>query len=166
SGYYYPGVWRDVLAAARSALAGDSAPLLRLVAETNITDGPNGNPRFFSESLYLAVICHDYPELWPLSMPVAQRPARVSAALGAYAPGAFVPFSADAWTGTDYEGVLACLRWPPAAFADPPVPAGAGYPEVPVLILNGDLDNITPLADARFVRRISRRARSSRSRTA
>lgn len=151
SGFYYQGVWRDIFAAARSSFAGDTAPLLRLVAETETTDGPNGNPRDFTESLYLSVICHDYPELWPAGTPVADRPADVASALRGYPAGTFAPFTAGEWTGLDYEGALACTRWPAAAFPDPPVPAGARYPDVPTLILNGDLDNITPLADARVV---------------
>jgi len=151
SGFYDQAVWRDILAAARSAKAGDTRPLLRLAAETVTTDGPNGDPRLYSESLYLAVICHDYPELWSPSTPVAQRPAEVRAALAAYPAGTFAPFSAAAWTGTDFEGALACLRWPSPARPDPPAPPGAAYPRVPTLILNGDLDNITPLADATVV---------------
>jgi pimeloyl-ACP methyl ester carboxylesterase len=151
SGFYYQGVWRDIFAATRSAFAGDDAPLLRLVAETVTTDGPNGDPREFTESLYLSVICHDYPELWPLESPVSQRPADVHAGLAAYPAGTFAPFTAQEWTGLDYEGALACLRWPQAAFPDPPVSPTAPYPHVPTLILNGDLDNITPLADARVV---------------
>ena len=151
SGFYDQAVWRDILAAARSAKAGDTRPLLRLAAETVTTDGPNGDPRLYSESLYLAVICHDYPELWSPSTPVAQRPADVRAALAAYPAGTFAPFSAAAWTGTDFEGALACLRWPSPARPDPPAPPGAAYPRVPTLILNGDLDNITPLADATVV---------------
>jgi hypothetical protein len=152
SGFYYQGVWRDVLAATRSAFAGDDAPLLRLVAETVTTDVPNGNPRLFTESLYLAVTCHDYPQLWPAGTPISKRPAAVAAALAAYAPGTFAPFSADAWAGTDYEGAQACLNWPDSpAPSDPPVNPSAPYPHVPTLVLNGDLDNITPLADARVV---------------
>jgi pimeloyl-ACP methyl ester carboxylesterase len=151
SGFYYQGVWRDIFAATRSAFAGDTAPLLRLVAETVTTDGPNGDPREFTESLYLSVICHDYPELWPLDSPVAARAAYVRSGLAAYPAGTFAPFTAHEWTGLDYEGALACLRWPPAAFPDPPVSPTAPYPDVPTLILNGDLDNITPLADARVV---------------
>jgi pimeloyl-ACP methyl ester carboxylesterase len=151
SGFYYQGVWRDIFAATRSALAGDTRPLLRLVAETETTDGPNGDPRQFTESLYLSVICHDYPQLWPTGTPVSQRGPFVAAALASYPPGAFAPFTAGEWTGLDYEGALACRNWPPAAFPDPPVPPSAPYPHVPTLILNGDLDNITPLADARIV---------------
>jgi pimeloyl-ACP methyl ester carboxylesterase len=153
SGYYFQAVWRDILAAARSADAGDTRPLLRLAAETLTTDGPNGDPRFSSEALYLAVICNDYPELWSAQTPVAARPAAVRAALRSYPPAAFAPFSAKAWTGTDYEGVLACLKWPAPARPDPPAPPAAAYPHVPTLVLNGDLDNITPLADAAVVAR-------------
>jgi pimeloyl-ACP methyl ester carboxylesterase len=151
SGFYYQGVWRDIFAASRSAFAGDTRPLLRLVAETETTDGPNGDPREFTESLYLSVICHDYPEMWPPGTPVSQRAPFIQSALASYPPGTFAPFTAREWTGLDYEGALACLNWPPAAFADPPVPPSAPYPHVPTLILNGDLDNITPLADARVV---------------
>jgi pimeloyl-ACP methyl ester carboxylesterase len=153
SGYYYQGVFRDILAAARSAEAGDPRPLLRLAAETVTADAPNGDPRLWSESLYLAVICHDYPELWHPSAPVSERHSEMRAALARYPAGTFAPFSAAAWTGTDYEGALACLRWPAPAFPDPPVPRGAVYPRVPTLILNGDLDNITPLSDAAVVAR-------------
>ena len=151
SGFYYQGVWRDIFAATRSAFAGDTRPLLRLVAETVTTDGPNGNPREFTESLYLSVICHDYPELWPLDSPVSQRPADVAAGLAAYPPGTFAPFTGQEWDGIDYEGALACMDWPPAPVPDPPVSPTAPYPHVPTLILNGDLDNITPLQDARVV---------------
>ena len=151
SGFYYQGVWRDVFAATRSAFAGDTQPLLRLVAETETTDGPNGDPREFTESLYLSVICRDYPEMWPMGTPVSQRAPFISSALASYPPGTFAPFTAREWTGLDYEGALACLNWPPARFSDPPVSPSAPYPHVPTLILNGDLDNITPLADARIV---------------
>jgi pimeloyl-ACP methyl ester carboxylesterase len=151
--FAYPAVWRDIVAAARSSARGDHRPLLRLVAESLTVDGPSGDPRFWSEALYLAVICNDYPQPWPDGTPIADRPAAYRASLAAYPPGTFWPFTPEAWTGTDYEGVLACLRWPEQRFDDPVVPPGTPYPGVPTLVLNGDLDNITPVSGAREVAR-------------
>ncbi len=146
-----PGVWRDLLGAIASANHGDNAPILRLIAENITYDGGNGPAGDFSEALYLSVICHDYPQPWSFSTPMGDRQAAFDAALAARPASQFAPFSPEAWTGTDYEGALACLDWPSPAFDDPPVPPHAVYPHVPTLILNGDLDNITPIADARVV---------------
>ena len=79
-------------------------------------------PRDSSEALYLSVICHDYPQLWDPSTPMALRRAEAERRIAAYPAGTFAPFSAAAWTGTDYEGVLACLRWPSPRRPDPPDP--------------------------------------------
>jgi pimeloyl-ACP methyl ester carboxylesterase len=143
AGYWYPGLWRDLPAALRAANEGDNAPLLRLAAETVTTVAPPEDPPTWSESLYLAVICHDYPQLWDPSTPMAERRAEAARRIAAYPEGTFLPFSAAAWTEMDYEGVLACLRWPSPRRPDPPDPRRAVYPDVPTLVLNGDLDTIT-----------------------
>jgi pimeloyl-ACP methyl ester carboxylesterase len=153
SGYWYPGLWRDLPAAIRAAERGDTRPILRLAAETVVVEAGASPPRESSEALYLAVICHDYPQLWDPATPMALRRAEAEAHIAAYVPGMFAPFSAAAWTGTDYEGVLACLRWPSPARPDPPDPPGAAYPDVPTLVLNGDLDTITASSGAREVAR-------------
>jgi TAP-like protein len=44
--------------------------------------------------------------------------------------------------------VYGCLRWPAPRVSDPPVPAGATFPAVPVLVLDGDLDSVTPPGDS------------------
>ena len=84
--------------------------------------------------------------------PLASPPAGAElAASRAQLPGdAFAPFSQDVWLDSLYEHqlVYGCLRWPAPAVADPPAPPGAAYPTVPVLVLNGDLDVITPMSDA------------------
>jgi hypothetical protein len=50
----------------------------------------------------------------------------------------------------DYAFVDECVRWPVRAQgppAAPLVPVGARYPEVPVLVVSGELDNMTTVAD-------------------
>ena len=107
--------------------------------------------RGFSEGLYLAVTCHDYPQLWdPAAAPAARR-EQLARTVAALPPAAFAPIAPAVWAGLDYEGAIACLNWPGAARADPPVPPGATYPAVPTLVLNGDLDNITASSGARVV---------------
>jgi pimeloyl-ACP methyl ester carboxylesterase len=151
SGYYYPALWRDLPAAIVAARNGDARPMLRLAAETVTIDAPTTDPAESSEALYLAVICHDYPQLWDPATPLAARAAEARSRIAAYPAGTFTPFSAGAWTGTEYEGVLACLRWPSPFRPDPPDPPGAVYPAVPTLVLNGDLDTITASSGAREV---------------
>jgi pimeloyl-ACP methyl ester carboxylesterase len=146
-------VWRDLLAAVAAARHGDRAPILRLVAENAVPAGGQGPVRDYSEGLYLAVICHDYPQPYDVSAPLAVRSAQFAASQAALRDADFAPFSAEAFTGTDYQGVGACLRWPAPAHPDPPAPPGARYPDVPTLVLVGDLDSITPLDDSAVVAR-------------
>ena len=153
AGYWYPGLWRDLPAAIQAANGGDTAPILRLAADGSHDGGPGAADPPTGGSAYLAVICHDYPQLWDASTPMADRRAEAERRIAAYPPGTFAPFSASAWTGTDYEGVLACLRWPSPQRSDPPDPPGAAYPDVPTLVLNGDLDTITASSGAREVAR-------------
>lgn len=153
SGYYYYALWRELPAAVLAAESGDVAPILRLGAETVVVDAGGEDPPSFSESLYLAATCHDYPQLWDPDTPIKDRPAEIAERLAAYPEGAFIPFTGEAWTGTDYEGWLSCRRWPSPEPGDPPDPPGAGYPDVPTLVLNGDLDTITPSAQAAEVAR-------------
>jgi pimeloyl-ACP methyl ester carboxylesterase len=149
--YSYFGVWRDVEAAIVSAEAGDNAPILRLAAETVTVDGGAASPTAYSDPLYLAVTCHDYPQLWDPLTSLGDRRAEVLRRLALYPAGTFAPFTGLLWTGVDYEGFLACLDWPAAPDAGQPVPPGAEYPDVPTLVLSGDLDTITAASGARVV---------------
>jgi pimeloyl-ACP methyl ester carboxylesterase len=149
--YYDTAAYRDLLAAIRSHAVGDDAPLLRLAAETGSIDAGAQDLRSSSEALYLAVICHDYPQPWDVNASFAARRDQLALARSLADPAAFSPISVLSWTSTAYEGVDACLEWPAPAHADPPTPANPTWPSVPTLVLNGDLDTITPSEDARIV---------------
>jgi pimeloyl-ACP methyl ester carboxylesterase len=150
-GYASYGVWRELPAALLGAGRGDAAPLLRLAAESITSDAGPAHPAAYSEALYLSVICHDYPQPWDVTADLPARRSQLAAAIAARPAAAFAPFSAAAWTGQPYEGIDACIEWPAPTRADPPDPPGAAYPAVPTLVLNGDLDSITTLAQARAV---------------
>ena len=150
SGYGDIAIYRDLLAAIRAFEARDRAPMLRLVAETTLV--PEASPpRSFSEALYLAVTCHDYPQLWDPAAPLTVRRQQLAANRAALPPARFDPFTGTEWTSLGYEGATACLRWPGPRRPQPPAPPQAPYPDVPTLIINGDLDNITASSGARVV---------------
>jgi pimeloyl-ACP methyl ester carboxylesterase len=150
SAYGSLSIYRDLPGALDAFSRGDRAPLLRLVAENTLD--PHASPvRSFSDPLYLAVTCHDYPQLWDPAAPIEERRTQLVLAQASQPPARFAPFSATEWTSLDYEGGTACLHWPGSRVDDPPVPPGAPYPDVPVLVLNGDLDNITASSGARVV---------------
>lgn len=141
--------WRDLIGAARSWLRGDRRPLARLAAE--IEGDPDitaGDVRDFSEGLYLAVTCHDYPQAWDVNASFPVRRQQWEANRAALPADTFAPFTTLEWTTLDIEGLDACLEWPAPPRDDPPIVPGTPYPSVPVLVLNGDLDDVTTSSEA------------------
>ena len=97
------------------------------------------------------------------------RRAQLAAARAALAADAFAPFPNAIWLRSLYVDQLVtglpALAGARATRTRPSRPAPS-YPDMPVLVLDGDLDVITPLGDSRARRRAcSRTPRSSRSAT-
>ncbi|HEX4389105.1 MAG TPA: alpha/beta hydrolase, partial [Steroidobacteraceae bacterium] len=68
------------------------------------------------------------------------------------APDAYAPFTLAEYRHMplDYAFVDECVLWPAPAPGEAPLPlvsADAAYPDVPVLVLSGELDNITTVAE-------------------
>jgi pimeloyl-ACP methyl ester carboxylesterase len=147
-----PVVYQDLDAAARALLQqGDAAPLLRLAALSLGFDDTNEPLPGFSDGLYFAVSCTDYVQLFDRSAPPRVRHRQYRAALRREPAGTFAPFSVAQWTSLDQytEAYSACLDWPTPAHRNRPitrrpplVPA-----RLPVLILSGSLDSLTPRLD-------------------
>ena len=149
---------READAAARAFSAGDRAPLLRLMAETLSSVDSRDADRSaatFSAGLAAAVFCQDPPQVFDLSLGPDQRLAALERdfeRIRAMMPDLYAPFTLDEYRGmpSDYVFIDECLQWP-APTAGAPVPPlvvpRTPYPDLPVLVLSGELDNMTSVAD-------------------
>jgi len=150
-GTYAPGSYRRLDRADLAFMRGDRRPLLRL---TNPGPPGQGDPTYFSAGMGMAVECNDYPVAWDRSAPFAPRVAQLDEAIAAFPkPHLFAPLSVRQWMIDQASDLTSCLAWPPpTAPLDPPVPAGSAMPAgLPTLVLAGELDDITTVAEARTV---------------
>jgi hypothetical protein len=153
--------YRQLDAAVRAYLRHrDATPLLRLYAQDvgyDYSDYVRTPATYYSDGVYFAVACSDYPQLFDLHRTVAVRRHQLATRIAHDPPRAFRPFTAREWTHVlGYtEAYRACLTWPrPTHRQDLPVPPGPMNPRhVPVLVLNGSLDSLTPAAGGAHVAR-------------
>ncbi len=152
---YSPTVYRELDAAVRAALAPhpDPMPLLRLARE-NVYLGGGGAPRYYSQGLADAVSCNDYPQLYEMLAPPSERPQQYLEAIQQLErndPNAFAPFTVQEAISSPVEDFDSCLRWPVPDRPLPPLPDLHSYPDVPTLVLVGDLDSVTSTEGAQQV---------------
>jgi pimeloyl-ACP methyl ester carboxylesterase len=149
---------RELDAAARAFDSGDRLPLLRLMAETlSSVDSRDAthSPLQYSVGLAAAVSCQDPPQIVDMGLtpqkrlPVRDREIRRRED---QFPSTYAPFTVDEYRRMplDYAFIDQCMRWPapPPGAASLPLVSGSGpYPNVPVLVISGELDNMTSVAD-------------------
>lgn len=127
-------------AALRSARAGDTYPLGRLLLPAPSSSAPSTE---MSVALYMATSCADTPFPWNSTDDPATRGTKASDALAALPANTFSPFSRS--TVLALSNISICRYWPPTGVSSA-VPAPV--PDVAVLVLEGLADDLTPLADA------------------
>lgn len=143
-------VFRDLPAALVAARRGDVVPIERLAAEDAALNAPGGAPSGYSAGDLEAVSCHDYPTAWDTRASDGRRAAQLRHVIGRLRARVFFPFTKRVWLASldENELVYGCLRWPRATIQDPPFPHGTRFPRIPVLVLDGLLDQATPLRDS------------------
>lgn len=143
----------------RRFLAGQPRRLNELIAP-----GPAGHGELseFSAGLEIAVTCNDYPLLWDPRAAVDERIRQLAAAVTRLPKDHFAPFGRREYLLSSAAHLTSCLTWPapPPGGLEPPVPAGWRAPaSFPTLVLAGEVDDITSVAEARQVRRRFPRSR-------
>jgi hypothetical protein len=153
---------RELDAAARAFGDGDRSPLLRLMAETISgvdSRDPTADAAKWSAGLAAAVMCQDPPQIFDMRLPpslrVVDRDRAVAERMRTF-PDTYAPFTIDEYRGMplDYSFIDQCVEWPVAPVSHPAshvVAADAHYPDIPALIISGELDNITTVADGAAV---------------
>jgi pimeloyl-ACP methyl ester carboxylesterase len=145
------------LAAASAALRhGDRVPLLRIAAESyypirNLDEPEPFPPKFYSLGDFVAAFCVDNQWEWDWSASIPDRETQHAAALAAQPAGYFGPFTGLEASNSTFVGTPYCIRWPAPQNVPPMAAPGASYPDVPTLVMGGDLDNVVPFVQARLM---------------
>lgn len=128
-------------------LAGDESRYEELTREGRVSFGKPGG---YSVGLELAISCNDYPMIWDKDASWEQRRKQLGAAIDAYPEDAFAPFTpAEIALTADYS-YRECLGAPrPSRLYEPPADESAAAPDIPVLVIAGELDNVTSPAEGR-----------------
>jgi pimeloyl-ACP methyl ester carboxylesterase len=111
-----------------------------------------GKPGGYSVGQELAISCNDYPMLWDKEASWEERRRQLSETIAERSGRPFEPFTpaevalAPEWT------YLECLGAPPPGpLYERPAAADAPAPDIPVLVIAGELDNVTSPPEARAV---------------
>jgi pimeloyl-ACP methyl ester carboxylesterase len=138
------------LLAAESALEnGDPTPLLRLGAESFFSLAADfGDPTVFSAGAAAATGCVDIYQPWAWAAPPEERERQFTEAVAALPSDYFDPFSKDAATDLPFNLFgKGCLWWEKPSRSSRVLPPHVIYPNLPTLILDGDMDVIVPLEE-------------------
>lgn len=128
--------------AAAAARTGDLDPFRAFVTQslTATAEIATSGTNAVSVAQSWATSCHDYVKPFDAADTADERRTDFEGALSSMNDSEFAPFSAAAWiTRSDYDAA-GCLEWPVDAEVKEPFAQGAELPDVPVLVLSGDLD--------------------------
>lgn len=149
AGYSPPESYLRIDRAIAEYLDGDSDRYAELVADWR---GRYGKPGGYSVGEELAVSCNDYPMPWDKDASWEERRRQLADAIEELPADAFAPFTpAEVALAPDWM-YLECLGAPaPGPLYERPAESDAAAPEMPVLVVAGELDNITSPPEARAV---------------
>ncbi|NJS13271.1 MAG: hypothetical protein HC788_00220 [Sphingopyxis sp.] len=137
---------------------------MRIAAEGVTLHDPSGgseDPAEFSEALFVAVSCSDYPKLFDIRQPAKIRRAQLETELNkalAVRPDVYAPFTFEEFRRSAFQEntVDLCIDWPQPPQDWRPLVLQNGLSklsDLPVLVLSGEFDPLTTPVEAATVAR-------------
>ena len=147
AGFSPPESYLRIDRAISDYLAGDEA---RYDEMTKLGHVGFGRPDGYSVGQELAISCNDYPMVWDKDATWEERRKQLGDAIESYPKDAFTPFTpAEVILTPDYP-YRECLGAPrPGPLYEPPAEDDAPAPDIPVLVISGELDDVTSPAEGR-----------------
>ncbi len=103
----------------------------------------SGDARGYVRAGELAVGCNDYPMIWDKQADEPERRRQLEQAIRDH-PNNFGPFKPREIALDPDFGYLECLTWPkPTEVYEPPISPGDDPTTAPVLVISGEMDNLT-----------------------
>jgi pimeloyl-ACP methyl ester carboxylesterase len=142
---------------------GNQKPWRRLTRPYKPT---SGEAREYSRGEELAVSCNDYPMIWDKAASEPERRRQLERAIRAHREN-FGPFTPREVALSASFSYLDCLTWPaPSAVYEPPISPGDEPTKAPVLVVSGEMDNLTTPQEGRWTARLFPRSRQYIARNA
>lgn len=151
--YGTPDSYLEIDEAGRELRAGNPGQWNELIEQT--TKWESGDELEYVRAGEMAVSCNDYPLLWDKEASEDERRVQLERAIRRKTRDdrdAFAPFTPREIALSVNFGYQYCLGWPqPTDVYEPPVGPGDTPTEAPVLVVAGEMDNLTTPEEGRKV---------------
>ncbi len=152
AGYNPPKAYLQVNRRIEAHLRGRPRPFKR--PTSGGADYGYGPLKEYSHAVELLFSCNDYPMLWKKTASVSSRRRQLQRSIRNYPKRRFAPFTPGEITRSIFVGYRYCLTAPvPGPLYQPPVPGGATATKAPVLVVSGEMDDVTTPTEGRYVTR-------------
>jgi pimeloyl-ACP methyl ester carboxylesterase len=147
--YGPPQSYLRIERAGTAFLRGNREPWRRLTSPGHV--GYHNLPSY-SRAEELVVGCNDYPMIWDKEASEPERRRQLEQAIREYDKDAFPPFTPREVALSSEVGYLECLTWPrPTELYESPIPDEVEPPRAPVLVVSGELDDLTTPWEGKIV---------------
>ena len=149
--YGTPDSYLELDEAGRKLRAGNPDPWKQLTKVTSKWD--SGDVREYVRAEEMAVSCNDYPLIWDKASSEAERRAQLERAIRNHERDTFAPFTPrEIALSVNFGYQDSCLGWPrPTEVYEPPISPGDEPTQAPVLVVAGEMDNLTTPEEGRKV---------------